>query len=108
MVHIPGEQVIYNVTVKVDGSIAGPWLEWLQREHIPRVMSTACFFTNQVVRLLDTDDSEGPTFAIQYYAYTKADYLRYVSLYAKGLARETQERWGDRVIAFRSVMEIVQ
>jgi len=35
--------IIYNVTVKVELSIAGAWLQWLKEEHIKDVIDTGCF-----------------------------------------------------------------
>lgn len=100
--------IIYNVTIKVDGSIAQSWLEWMQQTHIPEVMATGCFQSHRVVQLLEVDESEGPTYAIQYTAASKADYNRYLSLYAEALRKKSYEQWGDRFIAFRSVMQVVE
>ena len=99
--------IIYNVTVKVDGSIADNWLQWLLQEHIPDIMKTKCFVEYKVVRLLEVDDSEGPTFAIQYYANSKADYNRYIEMHANGMRQHSYNKWGERFIAFRSVMEVI-
>ena len=100
--------IIYNVTIKVDSSIAERWLEWLLREHIPDVMSTMCFSGYKVVRLLETDDSEGPTYAVQYSAASKSDYNRYIEMHAPEMRRRSNDKWGDRFVAFRSVMEVVK
>ncbi len=100
--------IIYNVTIKVDGYIAEKWLEWLLDEHIPEVLSTKCFFDFKVVQLLETDDSEGPTYAVQYYAESKADYNRYIEIHAEGMRKKSFDKWGDRFIAFRSVMLVVK
>ena len=100
--------IIYNVTIKVDGKIAGEWLQWLLNEHIHDTMQTECFVDCKVVRLLEVDDSEGPTYAIQYYARSKAEYDRYVELYATKMRKISFEKWGDQFIAFGSVMEVVQ
>jgi hypothetical protein len=100
--------IIYNVTVKVDGSIAGAWLQWLLNEHIPSMMDTNCFVDYKVVRLLEVDDTEGPTYAIQYSAESKADYNRYISIHSSKMQKLSFEKWGDRFIAFRSVMEVVK
>src|SRR4051812_9328314 len=97
--------IIYNITLKVDAAIADAWLQWLLKEHIPEVMSTGCFSDNRVVRLLEVDDSEGPTYAIQYEAASKADYNRYIEIYAPGLQQKSFDKWGDGFIAFRSVMQ---
>jgi hypothetical protein len=100
--------VIYNVTVKVELPIADPWLQWLLNEHIPSIMKTNCFIDYKVVRLLEVDDSEGPTYAIQYYAQSKADYNRYMEIYGSKMDRISFEKWGEQFIAFGSIMEVVK
>lgn len=99
--------IIYNVTIKVEKQIADVWLPWLLNEHIPDVMRTNCFVDFKAVRLLDVDDSEGPTYAVQYFANSKADYDRYIERYARELRNRSLEKWGQQFIAFRSVMEVV-
>jgi len=42
---------IYNVTIKVDHSIAIEWLEWLKSVHIPEVIATGCFTEAKVLQL---------------------------------------------------------
>lgn len=99
--------IIYNVTIKVDKSIAAEWLAWLKEEHIPEVTGTGCFTSANILRLLDIDESEGPTFAIQYMAESKALYNRYTELFAGPMRQKSFEKWGDKFIAFRSVMQVV-
>lgn len=101
------EAIIYNVTIKVDGAIADAWLHWLRKEHIPEILQTGCFSSSKIVRLLEVDDSEGPTYAVQYGAESKADYNRYITNHAPLMQQKSYERWGDRFIAFRSVMQVV-
>ena len=100
--------IIYNVTIKVEASVADAWLKWLLEEHIRDVMQTGCFSSYRVVRLLEVDESEGPTYAIQYNAESKADYNRYVQVHATALRDKSYAKWGDRFIAFRSVMQEVE
>ena len=100
--------LIYNVTIKVDGAIAEPWLKWLLQEHIPEVMQTGCFQNYRVVRLLEVDESEGPTYAVQYEAASKADYNRYIELHAPLMRQRSNDKWGQGFIAFRSVMQVVK
>ena len=99
--------VIYNVTIKVEASIADAWLHWLLNEHIPEIMQTGCFTDKRVVRLLEVDDSEGPTYAIQYSAASKADYNRFIEMHAPRMRQKSYDKWGDRFIAFRSIMEVI-
>lgn len=100
--------IIYHVTTKVETSIADAWLQWLLNEHIPSIINTKCFSDYKVVRLLEVDDSEGPTYAVQYFAESKADYNRYISIHASKIRKLSFEKWGDRFISFRSVMEVIQ
>lgn len=101
------KEVIYNVTVKVQSSIANDWIKWLLEEHIPAIMQTGCFTTHRVVQLLETDDSEGPTYAIQYHANSISDYQRYIDEHAAHFRQDSIGKWGDRFIAFRSIMQVI-
>ena len=99
--------IIYNVTIKVDKTIAEAWLNWLKDEHIADVTGTGCFTKANILRLLEVDESEGPTFAVQYFAESKAQYNRYIENFAGLMRQKSFEKWGDKFIAFRSVMQVV-
>ena len=99
--------IIYNVTTKVHDSIHQEWLAWLKEEHIPGMLKTGCFTHAHILRLLETDDAEGPTYAIQYHTDNIEMYDRYVEQYAGTMQGKSFEKWGDLFIAFRSVLEVV-
>jgi Domain of unknown function (DUF4286) len=99
--------IVYNVTVKVNNEIAGAWLEWLKAEHIPAMKATGCFTHATILRLLETDDTEGPTYAVQYFAESRALLNNYLELHAAALREQGLAKWGGGFIAFRSVMEVV-
>src|SRR4051812_30846391 len=98
---------IYNVTIKVSDPIHGPWLQWLKEVHVPEVLATNCFTNATIVRLLEIDDSEGPTYAVQYAAESKASYNLYIEKHAALLRKKSFDKWGNQFIAFRSLMEVV-
>jgi hypothetical protein len=98
---------IYNVTTKVDPSIHDEWVEWMKHTHIPAVMYSGCFTTYQFVKLLEVDDSDGPTYAVQYSAASKSNYNRYIELFANKLRNDVFTLWGNKVIGFRSLMQVV-
>lgn len=107
--NIPGTQeIIYNVTVKIAEHFAEQWLQWLLHEHIPEIMHTGCFTHYRVARLLEVDDSEGPTYAVQYHAASMEMYQRYIDKHSAQLRNKSFEKWGDGFIAFRSVLQVVQ
>ena len=98
---------IYNVTSKVDWTIHEAWLKWIQQVHFPEMVNTGCFTHTQLVRLLDTDEKEGPTYAAQYFAESRADYNRYIEIHAAIMRQKTFDQFGDKIISFRSLMQIV-
>jgi hypothetical protein len=98
---------IYNVTTTVDHTIHHAWLQWIQEEHIPDIISTGCFTKAAVLRLLELDESEGPTYAIQYTAESKALYNRYIEKFAPVMRQKAIDKWGNKFIAFRSVMQVI-
>jgi hypothetical protein len=99
--------IIYNVTIKVADAISTDWLEWMKNEHIPDVIGTGCFTHAVILRLVEVDDTEGPTYAIQYHAESKALYNRYIENFASDMRQRGYDKWGDQFIAFRSVMQVV-
>lgn len=100
--------IIYNVTIKVDHAIADAWQQWMLDEHAPALVATGCFTHFQMVKLLDVDEEDGPTFAIQYSAQSMQDYERYKTHFATALQQQSTQKWGDRFIAFRTLMQVVQ
>ena len=99
--------IIYNVTTKVHNSISKEWLQWLKEVHVKEILDTGCFTEFKIVKLLEIDEEEGPTYALQLYADSKAMYNRYVEKFAGNMRHEAFEKWGDKFISIRTVMQIV-
>lgn len=100
--------IVYNVTIKLNWFIHDAWLAWMKNEHIPDIINTGCFTHAQLVRLLETDDTEGPTYATQYYAVAKNNYDAYIAEYASAMRQKGFDKWGNQFVAFRSLMQVVQ
>jgi hypothetical protein len=98
---------IYNVTTKIEETVAEDWLIWLKQEHIPEILQTGCFTHATILQLLEVDDNEGPTYAVQYYAESKALYNRYIEMFAAGLRQKVIDKWGNQFISFRTLMQVV-
>jgi len=99
--------IIYNVTIKVSHSIEQDWLKWLKQEHIPDIIGTGCFTNATILHLYETSDDEGNTYAVQYRAESKALYNRYIEIFADEMRQKGIDKWGDKFIAFRTVMQVV-
>jgi hypothetical protein len=99
--------LIYNVTFQLTWAIHEEWVAWMLEKHIPEVMATECFAEYRFARLLEIDESEGPTYTTQYYATERELYERYIALFAPALRKDVSDNWGDNAIGFRSLMELV-
>jgi hypothetical protein len=100
--------IIYNVTTAVVKEMAADWEQWLVQEHAPEIISTGCFIKFHLLKLLQLDDSEGTTYAVQYYAANKEDYERYINDHAITFRRKATDRWGETAVSFRTIMEVIQ
>ncbi len=99
--------IIYNVTVKVDHAVAAEWLAWMLEVHIPEVMNTGLFTENHVLKVL-VEDMEGLTYSIQYHCKSMADYEKYRDEFAPALQAETQKKYKERFVAFRTLLEVIK
>jgi hypothetical protein len=99
--------IVYNVTSKVSHAIAADWLTWLKAEHIPDLVNTGCFTHAVILHLLEADDEEGITYAVQYHAESRALYNRYMDQFSAEMRKKAIDKWGDKVIAFRTLMQLV-
>lgn len=99
--------IIYNVTTKVSLLIKDRWVEWMKQEHIPEIIATGLFHDYRMCRLLEQDDSDGPTYTAQYFTDTLENYYTYLQEYAPALRQKAFEMFGDQFVAFRTVMQVV-
>ncbi len=88
--------------------MAPEWLQWMQHVHIPEVMATGCFLSYRILKVLtNANDDEGVNYSIQYDAAKMADYERYREQFAPAMQQQTKERYGERVLAFRTLLEVI-
>jgi len=100
--------IVYNVTCHISSDMEAEWLVWMRGEHLPEVMATGCFLEVKMMRLLTkADDDEGINIAVQYTAQSMADYERYRDTHALVLQAKTREKYGERVLAYRSLLEVI-
>ena len=100
--------IIYNVTCNVERNIANEWLDWMKSVHIPEVMETGCFIDFKILRLLgqETED-EGINYAIQYTVSDLDTLQHYRTIHGPSLMAKTLEKYGEQVLAYRSVLEVL-
>lgn len=101
-------QIIYNVTVKIESNYMEDWLSWMKTIHIPEVMETGHFTSYKLVKILGDDDEYGVTFATQYYTSDIAEFEKYQANHAKRLQKDHSDRYAEKYVAFRTLMQVEQ
>lgn len=99
--------IIYNVTVKVNLEAHNSWFDWMKNQHIQDVLDTGFFTEAKICKILGNDETDGITYAIQYFCDSMADYNLYVAKHAKALQEDHNNRYKDQFVAFRTLMEVV-
>ncbi len=100
--------ILYNVTVKVDWFIHNEWLIWMKEDYIPGMLNTGFFVRYLMVRLLQVDEMDGPTYAVQYFADSVDQYNLFVEKQLAIQYRIESNKWGNKFVSFSTIMEVVQ
>ena len=100
--------ILYNVTVNVDDNIHQEWVQWRKKTHIPEVMATGKFVDYKMFKVITRQpDETGVTYSIQYFAKTLADYESYKADFGPALQIKTMQKYGDSLMAFRTLLETI-
>lgn len=99
--------IVYNITIKLLPQIENEWVAWQRNEHIPEMLASGCFTDYKLYRLLEQDESDGITYIIQLFAPSLECYQEYIDKNSTVLRQKALDKWGNRFIAFRTVMQVV-
>jgi len=99
--------IIYNVTVNIEDSVHDEWLHWMRHVHIPDVMNTGMFLESRMLKVLGDEESGGSTYSIQYTCKSMSEFRQYEELFAPALRAEVNEKYKDKFVAFRTLLEVV-
>ncbi len=100
--------ILYNVTVKIVNTVHDDWLAWMRDVHIPDVMNTGLFTSYKIGKILGEEEDGGTTYAIQYLSPSMEAFQKYQDNHAKTLQVEHTERYKNKYVAFRTLMEVIE
>lgn len=98
--------LLYNVTLIIEDASADEWLQYMNEIHIPEVMATGKFVSNRLLKILDSPN-EGVSYCSQYVVESLADYEDYQQNYAPKLQANLQQKFENKFVAFRTLMEFI-
>lgn len=99
--------IIYNITVKVATEIHDNWVNWMKEIHIPEVMDTQLFEKYYFSRIINHKEEGGTSYSIQYHCESMAVFHKYQVNHAPGLQKKHIEKYGEKALAFRTLMDII-
>lgn len=99
--------ILYNVTINIHESIHDQWMNWMQTKHIKDVLNTGKFSSARMVRVLVEEEMGGITYAIQYTTDSKETLQKYYEEDAPRLREEGVFLFGDKMLAFRTELELI-
>jgi hypothetical protein len=100
--------ILYNVTINIDNAAHDEWLEWMKKKHVPEQMATGLFVRNTILKLMNEEDNGGTTYAFQYFLNSLDDLETYEKTYGSVFQSEHQQRFNDKFVAFRTILEVIE
>ncbi|HRJ31395.1 MAG TPA: DUF4286 family protein [Cyclobacteriaceae bacterium] len=98
---------LYNVTIGIDKEVELEWLAWMKNEHIPDVLATNMFITHKVYKVLHDNEDGTASYSIQYFADSLDKVVHYLEHLAPALIEKHKQKYGNRHVAFRTLLEEV-
>lgn len=99
--------IIYNVTINIHESVHDEWLHWMQHTHIPEVLGTGKFASAHLVKVLVEEEMGGKTYSIQFWTDSREKLELYYKEDAPRLRQDSQQKFGDKMLAFRTELEFI-
>ena len=98
--------IIYSVTSNIDETIHDEWLVWI-KEHIPQVLATGKFEKATLTKVLVEEEMGGVTYSVQYKAFSREALDAFYKENAPAFRSEISKKFGDKMLAFRTELEIL-
>src|SRR4249920_3907431 len=98
--------IVYSVTITIEASVEGEWIQWMKTAHIPDVLRTGCFLECRICKAVGAE-GEDPVYVMQYSCRSLEEYHRYRDNFAPALQKEHSDRFAGRFRGARQLLEEV-
>lgn len=99
--------IVYNVTVIVEPNVHDEWFIWMKEVHLPEVLATGRFNNCNMFKINPQNAEDEATYSIQYQADSMEKYEEYIANEAEDLKKKTTQKYGEKVLAYRTILEHV-
>lgn len=98
---------LYNVTLILEESIVGEWMEWMNTNHIPAILNTDMFVSHRLLKVMDSPN-EGVTYCIQFVVENQKNYQHYKANFEPSFDAEMNQKFPNKLVSFATLMEFVE
>jgi hypothetical protein len=99
--------LLYNETIGIDKDCEVEWLQWVKEKYIPEVLKTGMFESSRIFKVLHDQDDGTTSYSIQYFAHSIEHIEQYLEVFAPKLIEEHRQKFHNRHVAFRTLLEEV-
>jgi hypothetical protein len=99
--------LLFNETIGIDKEIEDEWLQWMKEKHIPEVLKTGMFISFKMYKVLHEQDDGTISYSVQFFAKTIDHIQQYLEVFAPALVEQHRQRFVNRHVAFRTLLEEV-
>ena len=96
--------IIYNVTTIIEEDIHDQYIQFMKNIYMPEVMATGKFVSCSLLKLTEPIN-EGITYCAQYITDDAEKLADYRTNYSPKLQDDFQQKFANKFVAFRSVLE---
>lgn len=100
--------ILYNVTVNIEKESEVEWVAWMKKKHIPDVLATGMFLENRFYKILHDNEDGSTNYSVQYFTDSMEKILEYQQSFASKLQEEVNQKFQDRFVVFRTLLETVE
>lgn len=100
--------LLYNETIGIDKEIEQDWLIWIRETYIPDMMGTGVFVDSKIYKVLTHEDEGSVSYCVQYFTPTIEQFQHYLDTFAPVLTEKHHQKFKDRHVAFRTLLEVVE
>lgn len=100
--------LIYNTTYNVTNKSYASWIIWLKETHVPFMQKSGDFFEPQITKLIYSENQDAASYAVQFKVKDIETLNKWKDWYEELLNNEIKKTFGEEVLTFSTVMEVIE
>lgn len=100
--------LIFNTTFLVSDALYESWMSWIKETHIPFVLQSGMFTKAQLAKVYSQESQDGTSYSLQFNVADLETLENWHLQYAKTFEENFAKKFGNEVVFFASILEIIE